>query len=636
MAKEIMGDVKEMNGKWQHLVEYCLDLYEDIKASDYRQKKITEIEDSNNAYAQTETATTDPWDGASNICLPLTTISVDNLEPRLVAGMTGKKPYIEFEMESEQPKDEVTERLETWFNNELEEVVRIEDIAGDIAHGQQLDGTVYLLAEYDIEEVVRRDFLLEGQEGETPEEAEQAIRAMMSQGYQPINGVWVQPDGEPVTIERKVPVFEGVTVKPIPFSDIYIPDDADDWEKTPVLRKVRPTYAELMRDKDTKKGYMNIGPWLVSQGEKDIKSEDMTPVQSIDDVRVRAKEVIECLECSISYIYRDENTDEEDITDFTEERLIATITLDKGVLIRLMLLRDVNYRNEHVIKRIRMYSERGKSYGTSVYGKMKSIQIGASKTFNMAINIAEVVLIPWFLFTDKVGLKGKVHKLVPGQGIPVDDISGLYFPTFNINPSQMMSFMEPWLQFWERLLSIGDLQVGRPSQKATTATETMAVIQEGNIKHNYQTQSYREEYLSLIRTVYDLYYQNMPFDKTFLYNGEYVPIPRSDMVRPTKFRLTGSTELSNKLIERKENEDFYGFAASDPHGIFNPIKVAQDLVKSYGRTNVEEYINPTLNKISKVLQEMPEAAELFEQAVQETMQIAQRIEQGGQDAVPEA
>ena len=89
---------------------------------------------------------------------------------------------------------------------------------------------------------------------------------------------------------------------------------------------------------------------------------------------------------------------------------------------------------------------------------------------------------------------------------------------------------------------------------------------------------FKEEFISFLRTIYDLYYKNMPLNKTFIYRGKPVPIERPAMKRLDKFRLTGSTELSNKLIQRQEEEQTYGLLREDP--IVNPVKLITDLIKS--------------------------------------------------------
>lgn len=599
---------KERNGRWQHLVNYCIDTYTEIEKSEYRQKKIAEIEESRNAYEQVEEKVTEPWDGASNVILPLTTISNDNLEPRMVAGFIGKQPYLNIEMENEQEKDEQTELLQTWFNQELQDAVKIENVTNDMVHLLQLEGTIYPIPSYNLDEEVRREFLFDN-----------------------AGNVELDQMGIPATQDSMHKKFEGGKVDLAPFKDVFIPDNVDDPEKAPFIRKVYPTYAELQRDSVSKEGYLNIGTWLCKEEvEEKLDDDSQSSAQSLEGARVTAKEVIECIECSVRYIYQTEEEEKEDVKDFTEERLVAQIALDKKILIRLVLLRQLNFQNEHLVKRVRLFPEKGLSYGTSVYGKIKSIQKGASKTFNMALNIAEIVLIPWFFFTSKLGIKGE-KELKPGAGVEVESLGAdaIYFPRFNINPDQMFNYMSIWQGFWEKLISIGNVQAGLPAERKETATTTLAMLEEGNIKHNYQAKRTREEYLAVLRTLWDLYYQHMPLDKTFLFNKQQTPIPRVGMRRAYQFRLTGSTEMSNKLIERKQAEDLYTLTTQDESGIFNPIKPREDLLKTYGKTNISEWINPQIAKVVKTIQEMPGAMQLFEQAVQETQELAQAMDEEG-------
>jgi hypothetical protein len=270
---------------------------------------------------------------------------------------------------------------------------------------------------------------------------------------------------------------------------------------------------------------------------------------------------------------------------------------------------------------------------------MRSIQDGASKTFNMAINVAEITLIPWFMYEERTGLGNKKRSdgkqgvnLVPGMGIPVDSVEGLYFPSFSVNPDHFFNWINLWVSFWERLISIGDLQVGRQGEKDRTATETMAVIQEGNIKHNYQSQSIKEEFLTVLRTIYDLYYQHMPFDKSFLWNGQRVPIPRALMRRRYNFRLTGATEQSNKLIERQEKENFYQLTGADPN--INPVKRAEELVKAYGYTDETEWVHQGIAQIVQQIMTIPGADQLVQQALQQATAMAQQMQAQAQQGGP--
>jgi hypothetical protein len=658
---------EEANKDNIQLVRYCLDTIQTIKDSKYRQKTIDLIKKSNEAYDQVETPTTDPWEGASSIVLPLTTISCDNLEPRLVAGLVGKSPYVHFELENDQPKDEPLEILESFFNQELQDTVGIEGFAGEMVNQLMREGTVYTLPEYGLDEEIKRDFLffedamnqIKEQIAPQLQEAQaqaqlvaqsdpQAAQSIMQEVQQQvqamappqIGGVVVDPQtGNPQFVDNKEIVFEGGKADIVPFTDILIPDDVDDWESAPVFRRIRPTYAELMRDAEEKNGFIkkNIGPWLCDQeGDYTLSNDEQSPAQAIDGIKVHAKKTIPCYECYVSYIKRDDDQeDEKEVEDFNEQRLVVQIAEESKIILRIIPLIELNFKNEHLIKRIRLFPRKGKSYGTSIYGKIKSIQEGASKTFNTAINVADVTMIPWFLFTESTGISKYKDgiKLQAGKGIPVDSIEGLYFPKFSINPDQILKWIDLWVSFWERLISIGDLQVGRSGTKDTTATETMAVIQEGNIKHNYQSSSVRIEFLSLIRTIYDLYYQHMPLSKAFLWNGKRVPIERIAMRRKVNFRLTGSTDLSNKLIERKEKETFYTLTANDPS--INPVKKSEELVKAYGHTDMQEWIKPGIKTILDFIMQTPGAEELVMQTIKEAQKMAEQVTgQGGQQGGP--
>lgn len=609
--KVIFDDVsKEKNGIFQPLVEYCFDLFNEIKGSDYRKKKIESIKESRKAYDQISQPKNFPWKDSSNIVLPLTTITVDNLEPRLVASLVGKKPIVEFDMEGMTEKDEPTEILQDWYNSELEHFVKIKEISRDLVHTILTEGTCYPFPEYSVDETTTRDFVYD-------EKGQIVFQEDEETGEQTVDAQ---------TIDITDQTSEGVKVNFVEFTDMYVPDNAKNWEETDFIRIVRPTYFELRRREDDL-GYQNIGTWLVKDETGRKLSEDQqSPGQQVDDVQVTGKETIECLECHLSYVYRDENEEKEDIKDFTEERIVALIAKDSKILIRLVLLRDLNFKNEHLVKRVRIFPERGRAYGKTMFEKIRSIQEGASDFFNMIMNISTILMIPWFIYSDKAGIESDAE-LYPGKGVKADDPSAVVFPKFNIQPHQYTEFIDIFFKLWERLGSIGDLQLGRRAESGGgTATEALAVIQEGNIKHNYQGNVFKEEYLSLLRTIYDFYYQKMPLDKTHIFHDKSVQIPRSEMRRLKKFKLTGSTESANKLIERKENEDLYSLLGQNP--IANHVKVIEDLVKSYKPdADEKEYVKPEIMQFVVALEENPELPQVVQKYISDKMEISQELEE---------
>jgi hypothetical protein len=595
------------NKEYQELVDTCFTLYDAFKKSTYRKDKLTEIKEGIRRYEQDAPKVTFPWDNAYNLYLPLLTITIDNLEPRLVAGLVGRDPIVAFgdHLKGSQ------KILEDWYNDELKKVVKVKDAAMKYVHTLLKEGTYYCIPEYDITEKEMKDFTYD----ETG------------------NVVFDEGSSEPVIRTEMDTVFEGGKINVIPFSDVFCADDLgtmEEWELADKIIKVRPTYSELFQNKDA---YMNIGPWLLSdKSQRKIRELDKSPDQIVAGVDVTGKETIDCIECHISFpmanIKENPKTEEEkrSVSDFTEERIIVTIAIRTKTIIKIVHQSDLNMNNESLIKRGRMFPEEGRSYGTSMYGKMKAIQDGASSMFSLLMNTVVICMMPWYFYEEGSGVEGK-QDIFPGGGVKVKDINKIKFAEYKVNPRDYIEFINLWFDLWERIGGITDPQIGKTSSKTTTATEVLTVVEEGNIKNDYQSSTFREEFLQILRTLYDLYYQYMPYDKML---DPKTPFPRALMRRPNNFRLTSSTEKANKLIERKENEDVFNLLRQDP--LTDPLKIIVDLLSSYGRDNPEEYINPEIGHLMQLITEDPNVLGVITGVVQQYMAEAQG-EQGAQGGV---
>lgn len=595
----------------QKMVRYCLDLYRKFKESAYREKTISEIEDSHKAYNQEAEETSFPFEGASNDPLPLDTITVDNVEPRLVAALIGKEPIVRFEMDGMEKKDEATEILEDWFNKELKNKVKIKPVTINIVHQLLLEGTVYAVPEYSVVNKKRKEFLVDQRTG-LPMLDETQNR---------------------VVVETEQTVYDGGKIDIIPFSDVFVADNIgtiEEWEEAEKIRLVRPTYAELQEEKD-KIGYQNIGPFLLTEKTDRV---EQSPGQVVSGADVTGKEVIECLECHISYpIYQDQEKEEDQQTDFRQERIIVTIAIQSETVVRMLKQSDKIMDNSCLIKRIRIFPEMQKSYGKPIHGKFKSIQKGGTELFNMLINIAYLTMMPWFFYDKRSGLRGEIT-LRPGQGVPVDDVNGIKIPEFRINPSQYLEFVNIFMSLWEKLGNISDTQIGRVKDSNATATEIMTVVQEGNVKHNYQSEQMVTEYLSVLQTLYDLYYQQMDPNKSVKYGSKMVPFPFAVMRRNYRFALTGSTEAANKYIDRREKEDLMKVLGGDPYIV--PTKPREELLKAYGVRELEQWINPQVKMLVDASQQNPEIVRVVQQYMQDKAAIQQQMGaiNGNAGAVP--
>ena len=546
------------NGKWQDLVNQCLDEYEDIKKSSERSRKITLIKESHRIYDLREIPASFPWEGACSIVQPLCTITIDNMEPRIASGFTGREPYVNFDVTGVTDNIEPYKFLQEWFTKELKETVDIENVVSRMIHTLLLEGTVFMAPRYVEDYEKHKDFV-----------------------YDANGNIKTDKEGTPYLKEVEDRIFRGVKVDFIPFEDIYIPDKIENWEDINIIRKVNVTYRELQELSKEDDSYRNIGKWLLAEEEPEEET---------------GKEVIECLEYHVkNYVYKKENQSKEDITNWDSKDYVALIALNSGTLIRLIELQDINLTGQHMIRRIRLFPEYGKAYGKCLYEKMKPIQDGATDGFNIMMNSAYVELIPWFFYSNKTGLPSELQ-LYPGRGIEVDNPKEVVFPRTQNKSIELVKLYEVWVTLWEKLGSIGNLQTGLPSQKTDTATETMAVIQEGNIRHNYQAKIMKKEFIDFLRLIYDLYYRYMPFEETFIYQGKPMLIPRKLMRRRIIFRLTGSSELSNAIMELRKTEQMYSMLRPDPR--VNPDFLIKRLVAA---------MEPDANLDEVLVQQSPQA-----------------------------
>lgn len=609
-------DIPETPEVFRKLIEHCMGLFKAFRDSDYRKKKKEKIDKARKVYEQEREDVGFPFAGASNIELPLTAITVDNIEPRMVAALVGKDPFVNFETEGK--ADPITEILQDFYNDELKKVVKLERVAMDEVHNILLEGTLFILPRYAVEKKMVRDFVFD-QQGQI---------ALQPTGELNEDGT---PGAVAQTTDQEIVAHEGGKLEIIPFEDMYWPDNLgtiEEWEAGDKVRRVEYEYGELMRARE-EAGFKpeNIGPWLFGQKGKKERTEG-------GEIVVTGKEKIECLEFYVTYpIFQDQTKEWRDQEDFREERILVTITKESKTVVRLLRQREILFSGDSIIKRIRLFPESGKTCGSSMYEKLASIQEGSSDMFNQILNVAWITMMPWFFYDSKSGLGGEVE-LYPGKGIPVENVQGVLIPQWRTNPNQYIEFLNTLLTMWERIGNVSDWNIGRQNEVGgkRTATEVMSVIQEGNIAHNYRANSFKEEFIIVLRALWDLYYQWMPFTKVFMSQGKQVQIPRKAMKRDYQFSISGSTETANKMIERKEAEDLLNILGQDP--LANPMKIREDLLKAYGKDNIEEYLNPQVSQLIAALMQNPELIQVVQKYLQTKAQIAGAVggEQGGKPA----
>jgi hypothetical protein len=377
---------------------------------------------------------------------------------------------------------------------------------------------------------------------------------------------------------------------------------------------------------------MNIDDELAKDCVESLEYPEYTTSESPrgeDDPIVIDAKVVPCLEAHIKWDFQ-RQYDRDQGKFAGEEKIVALIALPSKKLIRLCLQRDLSFSNKKLIRRMRLFSESGKAYGTGLPAKLAEVQKGASDTFNLILNSAYVCMMPWYFYGQGSGLDKQVE-LYPGAGIPIVDASQVVFPRFSVNPSQYIPFVNMFVSMFERISSISDVQVGRSPEitgnRAQTATGTMMQVQESNVKHTYTAKMLQEDFSDLLDVIYDLYYMHIPLEAVWEQEGKLKFPSKSMMRKKRKFVLTGTTETSNKFVERSEAETLFSQLGGDP--VVNHPKLVLDILTTYGKDNPESYIDPTINQILQIYQQDPQGVQTFVQQFLMVTQAAQAQGKGG-------
>jgi hypothetical protein len=179
--------------------------------------------------------------------------------------------------------------------------------------------------------------------------------------------------------------------------------------------------------------------------------------------------------------------------------------------------------------------------------------------------------------------------------IEVDNPEAVNFPNLTMfQPQQFVPLILQYVSFFERTLNVTDFMQGRESaivgKKGSTATGTLAILQEGKIKFEYRGGLTHNEFLNFFKTIHDLCVSNLPVQEMVKICG--APIFKYSTTDEYNFILSGSDLTNNRFVDRQETESF--IMTMQPFmQMINPITLLMDLLKSYNK-EPQDYVNPEL------------------------------------------
>ena len=577
--------------KLDEIADYVCEKFDEFRQSDKRRKVKERVLEARDAYEQNTAPATEPWEGASNMKFPFDTITVDHMVPRLYATIAGKDPILNMEDFGALDK-QYREDIIKFDNYVLRNDVKLQNILDPWLHTMAVDGQRYVLVYWNREKVKRRDFVrnpLADSGLLTEEDYFQNPEAHQGEMV-PYLGMMMH--------EFEETVHDGAKVEFVDFDDVYFPDRIDDWEEAPVLRK----YFETWEAYQYKAMKMKFRGWIEPDKET---LEDFEG--SLYDKRPSAEEELKL-----------EVTDTEDRASVTEEGKLKQelffveghINWDvdgDGIQEKIIVRAEYNTRkcvyirnnnemdmfNRKQIRMTTLFPEPNTGYGYGFFHKLRQIRDGASVLFNTLVNSAIIAMLPWFIYEEGAGFEEQEPELSPGKGVKVKDADKVKFPSINANAALFKDFLNFYIGLWERIVGLSDYSLGRESEsvgkKGSTATGTMAIIQEGQIVHEYRGVTIQHQFEEIFEIIHDLYYLNMPPGLDVAILGH--PMDRRLMSRNYKLRLMGSTVSANRYSERMEVQEALMVGKEGAQmGLVNPEPLLRMYFKTIRNLDVDEVL----------------------------------------------
>ncbi len=559
---------RELTERLNKLSLYIRSLYTAFDSSSTRKKILSLVKDSRRAYYQETETTNFPWPNASNMIAPLTTMGIDEVEPRLVAAVIGKEPYIKAKPHVGASTKEEAEQITKFDNFILEHKVKVKSLVPALIHEKLIDGTIYPLLSWDTE--TRR------------------VRRMV-QDPNADNG-WSRQIKEIATV--------GPRIELVPIEFVWHADDLNDenWESANVIRYVgNLTIGDIKKRAEKEVGWLlpdDIAKYAASELTIKTTQQETEGVGDYSYTYETNQKPIEFLEAYVKYDLFDNQQD---------ENLIVLVELNTFDIFRVREQLDVIDENIKPLRRMRFLKRRGISWGYPLYTLIAGIQLGVDAMWNRCINSADITMTPWgFIKRNILGLRKNKVVVYPGMFEEVDGNpqDGIYIPNLTVfQPTQFIPLILQYISFFERTLNVTDFMQGRESQiagkKGSTATGTLAILQEGKIKFEYRGGLTHLEFLDLFKNIHDLCVSNMPIEEHIKITGE--PMLQYSSTEEYIFELVGSDLTSNRFVDRQETESFV-MTMQPFMEMLDPMTLIGDILLSYEK-EAQDYINPELNQL---------------------------------------
>ena len=235
----------------------------------------------------------------------------------------------------------------------------------------------------------------------------------------------------------------------------------------------------------------------------------------------------------------------------------------------------------------------GRIYGISMAEVLYGINLSINKTINEVHNGMAIKTNPWFLYSvfGMAENASLLNGIQPGEGVPVGDVNAVRFPDFAQNPAEAFHSSFETMRGYADSLTFSPAIGGSSNYRNAprTARGTLALMDAaeeklGSLVEQSQAMSWKE----MVRQVTSLYGRYVGIDKWYPVTGESNPrrVSPKELRENLNYSFSGSLTSVNRDVQRSLVERKYVQLRTDELYRTDP-KAHQALIREYAEAFTE-------------------------------------------------
>jgi len=253
--------------------------------------------------------------------------------------------------------------------------------------------------------------------------------------------------------------------------------------------------------------------------------------QTYDGFQVERKLEVLPIELAEAHFWQDVNDDG------VSEKVTAIFETQTGEVLR------VNYGACRIVE-LKPRPVDGRAQGESIRRATQSLLVEWEAIHNARVAKGQWANLPFFFYKSGGRFNPQTISLMPGKGYPVDDTSAINFP--QLPPVDVSYFNEEKiiLDYFERVLALGESLQGIAPSGNSTATETINAQQRAGVRLSTPINRIAMALNDLVGHIWDLNRQCAPELKEFQVAGTGNGVPVFDKMTSKDFSVMCNFKLS--------------------------------------------------------------------------------------------